>query len=81
MKTPEQYKKKKAQAQHVTVQVQEVDSVRISVEKASEHVVLPGDYVATSSQAVILCVGMTVMMQPTIMVQNAAIWMPRMGVG
>ena len=60
VKTREQHKRKKAQAkaQHVTVQVQEVESIQISVEKASKYVALqcvqPGAWnMATPLQAVI----------------------------
>ena len=86
-KTRVQYKRKKAQAQaqHVTIQVQEVDSVRISVEKvASKHVVLkripPWDWMTTSLHAVISWFKMT-LFDGAIMVQNGAIGMHRMGVG
>ena len=76
-------RKKKAQAQHITIQVQEVEhsDVQISVEKASKHVVLQlWDYVATSWHAVIPWSGMA-LFSGMIMVQNGAIWRPRMGVG
>ena len=94
-KTREQYKKKKAQAQRVTMRVQKVEhsydqevehlEVRINVEKASKHVVLhrqaPWDWVATSPQhAVISCVGMA-LFGGMITVLNGAICMPPMGVG
>ena len=86
-KTRKQYKKKaQAQAQRVTSQVQEVDSVQIGVEKPGKHVVLQciqsraWDWVATSPHAVILYVEMTSLVG-MIMVQNGAIWRPRMGVG
>ena len=84
-------KKAQSQAQRVTtVQVQEVDrmqemehlGVQISVEnEAGKHVVLPWDYVATSPwHAVISYVGMA-LFDGMIMVQNGAIWRPRIGVG
>ena len=92
-KTRNQKKAKaQAQAQQVTVQVQEVDhiqemehSVQISVGNvASKHVVLhhqaPWDWMATSSHAVISWIGMA-FFDELIMVQNGAIWRPRMGVG
>ena len=97
-KTRQQYKRRKAQAQaqRVTIQEvehlygQEVDLVRISVEKASKHeafvksgvksVAWNGiSTVATSWHAVISCVGMTSF--GMIMVQNEVICMRRMGVG
>ena len=53
-------------------------------EKTSNPVVLhcmaPWDWMATLPYAVIRFVGV-VIMEPMIMVQNDAIWMPRMGVG
>ena len=89
VKTREQYKRKKAaQALHVTVQEvdhsQEVDSLRISVEKeASKSTVLKRmtlwNCVATSLHAVISRFGMTSF--GTIMIQNGVIGMRRMGVG
>ena len=86
-KTREQYRKK-AQAQRVTMQVQEMEhsDVRISVEKEpGKHVVLyrkaPWDCVATSPQhAVISCVEMA-LFDGMITVLNGAICMLRMGVG
>ena len=64
--------------------VQEVEhSVQISVGKPGKHMVLQcvqsraWDWMATSSHANLV----EVMMIPMIMVQNAAIGMPRMGVG
>ena len=66
-------------------QVQEMERTGIKAyvaEKTSKHVVLhhkvPWD-MTTSSHAAILYVG--VMMEPTIMVRNGAIRIPRMGVG
>ena len=95
VRTRQQQKKKKAQAQaqRSTSQVQEVEhsygqelehlDVQISAEKTSKHVVLhrkaPWDWMATSSHALTPFVG--IMMEPTIMIQNGAIRMPRMGVG
>ena len=76
VKTREQYKKKKAQAQHVTVQVQEVERMGIKAyvaEKASKHV-------TTSLHAVIPWFGMA-LFDGAFMVQNGAIGMRRMGVG
>ena len=73
------------------VQVQEVDQVQevertdikaYIAEKASKHVVLHRQAawnMATSPHAVSPFVG--IMMEPTIMIQNGAIRMPRMGVG
>ena len=88
-KTRNQYKKKaQSQAQRVMVQEvehtydQEVDLIRIGVEKSSKYVVLQWNNVATSSHghAVISYVGMT-SFDGMIMVQNGAIGMSRMGVG
>ena len=87
VKTREQHKRKKAQAQakaqHVTVQVQEVESIQISVEKASKYVVLqcvqPGVWnMATPLQAVTPWNGV---MESLVMVQHGAIGMRRTGVG
>ena len=80
---------KKAKAQRVTVQVQEVDHIQevkhldgqISVEKASKHVVLqPWVWMTTSLHAAIPWIGMALFVG-MIMVQDGAIWRPRMGVG
>ena len=84
-KTRNQYKKKaQSQAQRVTIQMQEVDSIQISAKKVSKHVVLhrkaPWDWMATSWHAVISYVGMASFIG-TIMVQNGVICMRRMGVG
>ena len=85
VKTREQYKRRKAQAHHVTIQVQEVERTGIKsyiVEKeASEHVVLQlGAWsMATSLHAVISRFGTSFI--GTIMVQNGVIYMRRMGVG
>ena len=96
VRTRQHYKKKQAkqaQAQRSTSQVQEVEhlygqelehlDVQISAEKTSKHVVLhckaPWDWMATSSHAVTPFIG--IIMEPTIMVQNGAIRMPRRGVG
>ena len=84
-RTRNQYKKKaKAQAQRAMVQVQEVEhlDVQISVEKASKHVVLQlmGAWnVATSWHAA--AIQWDALIGGVIMVQNGAIWRPRMGVG
>ena len=87
-KTRNQYKKK-AQAQLVTIQEvkhsygQEMDSVRISLEKvASKHVVLQlWDWMATSLHAaVISCVGMP-SFDGMITIGCGIMWRLRMGVG
>ena len=53
-------------------------------EKASKHVVLhrmaPWDWMATSPYVVIPLVGI-IIMESMIMVENGAMWMPRMSVG
>ena len=86
-KTRQQHKRKQAQAkaQRVSIQEvehtygQEVDSLRISVGKASKHVFL--QYIWECCwHAVISYVGMT-SFDGMIMVQNGAICMRRMGVG
>ena len=88
--TPLAKKKAQSQTQRVTtVQVQEVNhiqevehlDVQISVKnEAGKHVVLPWDYVATSPWHAVISYVEMASFGGIIIVQNGAIWRPRIGV-